>query len=247
MLFVAWPDAQARVTRDLDFLGLGSAEPSDVAELIREICSTSVDDDDGLAFDTDSISAQAIRLEARYGGVRTHVLAMLGRARIEVQIDVGFGDVVVPGPREIEFPVLLDFPAPRVRAYPVEVVVAEKLEALVSHGPTNSRLKDFYDLWMISGTIPFDGSTLVAAVTATFNRRGTVLDEGVQEGLRETFYEDEERGMRWRAFLARAKIRGAPADFAAVGEALRTFLLPVVEAFSGGTRFDRVWREGEWR
>lgn len=247
MLFVAWPAATDRTTRDLDFLGTTSREPRDVANLVRELCATAVPVDDGVAFDPASVTAEPIRSEARYGGVRARLVARLGQARVPVQVDVGFGDAVVPDPREIVYPVLLDFPAPRIRAYPPEAVVAEKLEALVALGTTNTRFKDFHDLWMIAGSLEFKGSLLAKAVAATFERRQSALEAEVPAGLTPAFYEDERRGGQWRAFLRRVGVVEAPSEFPAVGRVLGAFLLPVLDAARGGGAFDREWRDGGWR
>lgn len=174
MLFSTWVETPFRPTRDLDLLGRGPADVQSIAEAFRAVCSVSVPDD-GVEFDIARLEAAPIREDLKYGGVRIRTTALIDRARIPVQIDVGFGDAITPAPREIDYPVLLDAPAPRLLAYPLETVVAEKFEALVTRGIANSRLKDFYDLYLIAQTFPLETVHLAEAVRRTFERRGTVL------------------------------------------------------------------------
>ena len=226
MLFATWRDDPFRPTRDLDLLGHGDAVPAAVAESVRAICSTAVPDD-GVVFDVEHIEAAAIRDEAEYAGVRVRTSATIAGARLPIQVDVGFGDAITPDPVEIEYPALLDAPAPVLRAYPPETVVAEKLEAIVSLGVANSRMKDFYDLWMIAQTFPFEGLVLANAIQQTFDRRRTSWPEQTPSGLGEAFA--SERDAQWRAFLARDRLAAAPASLVQVTEDLRAFLLPVLE------------------
>jgi predicted nucleotidyltransferase component of viral defense system len=226
MLFATWQDDPFRPTRDLDLLGHGDADPAAVVESIRAICSVAVPDD-GVIFDVAAIEAAPIRDEAEYAGVRVRTGATIAGARLPIQIDVGFGDAVTPEPVEIEYPVLLEAPAPVLRAYPPETVVAEKLEAIVSLGVANSRMKDFYDLWMIAQTFTFEGAVLANAVQQTFDRRRTSWPEQTPSGLGEAFA--NERDAQWRAFLTRDRLAVAPASLIQVNEDLRTFLQPVLE------------------
>jgi len=245
MLMTAWPGVAARATRDLDLLGFGDSAPTSVADRLRRVLQTEVPPD-GLVFQGDDVRAAPIREAAEYGGVRVRFSALLGKARIPVQVDVGFGDAITPGPVEIEFPTLLGGAAPRIRAYPVETVIAEKLEAVVRLGETNTRYKDFYDLWLLAATFDLDGPALVSAVSATFRRRGTALATALPIGLQPAFFErGHERG-EWRAFLTRTEISTAPADFRSVGEALRGFLGPLLTAMWGGPPLEGTWRSGAW-
>ena len=226
MLFATWRDDPFRPTRDLDLLGHGDADPAAVAESVRTICSVAVPDD-GVVFDVAGIEAAPIRDEAEYAGVRVRTSATIAGARLPIQIDVGFGDAITPDPVEIEYPALLEAPAPVLRAYPPETVVAEKLEAIVSLGVANSRMKDFYDLWMIAQTFTFEGAVLANAIQQTFDRRRTSWPEQTPSGLGEAFA--SERDAQWRAFLARDRLAAAPASLIQVAEDLRAFLLPVLE------------------
>ncbi len=174
MLFVTWVEDPFRPTRDLDFLGYGENSPDAIGGVFREICGQPVDDD-GVEFDIGAITAVPIREDVEYGGIRVRTSATIAGARVPIQVDIGFGDAVTPGPVEIVYPPLLDAPAPRLRAYPVTTVVAEKFQALVQLGIANSRLKDFYDLWLIAQTFEFDRVSLAEAVRQTFARRETML------------------------------------------------------------------------
>lgn len=146
LLFVTWLHDPFRPTRDLDLLGYGANDVETVADTFKAICSTAAPDD-GVTFDIKGLTAAPIREDLEYGGVRVQTHAVIDGARISIQVDIGFGDIITPAPVEIDYPVLLDSPAPHLRAYPVETVVAEKFNAMVALGIANSRLKDFYDLW----------------------------------------------------------------------------------------------------
>lgn len=189
MLFAAWTDQPHRPTRDLDLLGIGDSLDAALIQVFGEIVRRPVEPD-GLEFDDHGISISEIREAQDYPGKRIKLSAHLGNARLNLQIDVGFGDAVTPEPTEIDYPALLDSPAPRVRAYPCETVIAEKLQALVAFDMAISRMKDFYDMWMLSEQFPFDGASLSAAIAATFERRGTAIPEGVPTALTDDFAAD---------------------------------------------------------
>ena len=225
MLFAIWQDDPFRPTRDLDLLGHGDPDPAMVAASIRAICSVDVPDD-GVVFDAAGVEAAPIRSEDQYPGVRVRTGATIAGARLPIQIDVGFGDVITPEPIEIEYPTLLDAPAPILRAYPPETVVAEKTEAIVSLGIANSRMKDFYDLWTIARTVPFEGDNLAEAIRRTFERRRTSLPEQVPVGLSDSFALEKEA--QWRAFLARDRLAIAPASLVQVINDLRAFMQPML-------------------
>jgi Nucleotidyl transferase AbiEii toxin, Type IV TA system len=226
MLFSTWVETLFRPTRDLDLLGRGPADVGSIAEAFRAVCSQSVPDD-GVEFDTARLEAAPIREELKYGGVRIRTTAIIDRARIPVQVDVGFGDAITPAPREIDYPVLLDAPAPRLLAYPIETVVAEKFEALVARGIANSRLKDFYDLYLISQTFPLEPIQLAEAVRRTFERRGTALPTTPPVGLTEAFA--HAWAPQWRTFLARERMAAVPEHLESVIVELRAFLMPLTE------------------
>ena len=205
LLFDLWFDVPHRPTRDADFLGFGPADTEALASTIREICGAAVDD--GMEFDPASITIKAIREDARYGGLRVTLLGKLGNARCTVQLDVGCGDAVTPGPEEAVYPTLLDDqPPPRLRVYPRATVVAEKLEAMVSLGMANSRMKDYFDLRALAREGALDARLLGDAIAATFQRRGTALPAGVPLGLGDEFARDATKLIQWKAFLGRNRL-----------------------------------------
>ena len=189
MLFMLWSDQPHRPTRDVDFLGLGDSSEAGLQAIFCELCDIPVEDD-GLTLMADSVQVEVIRDETEYGGIRVKLFGDLAGARVPIQADIGFGDAVTPEARETEYPTLLGNPAPHLRAYPRETVVAEKYQALVNLGMANSRMKDFYDLWVIAREFDFDGLTLSEAIRNTFSRRRTALPEYTPSGLSPEFYED---------------------------------------------------------
>lgn len=172
MLFRLWADQPHRPTRDLDLLGRGDPSVDRLAAVFRAVCGAAVEDD-GLLFDPATVTAGKIKEDQEYEGVRVECVARLGQARIDLQVDVGFGDAVTPGPVTVQYPGLLDLPAPELAAYPRETVVAEKFQAMVMLGIANSRMKDFFDLWVLARSFTFAGPVLAAAIRATFARRKT--------------------------------------------------------------------------
>jgi len=206
LLFDLWFDVPHRPTRDADFLGLGAIDETSLQAVLREACAIPVED--GMIFDADSIRIGQIREEARYGGLRATLQGRLGRARCPVQIDVGYGDVVTPGPDEAIYPTLLDdLPPPRLRVYPRQTVVAEKLEAIVSLGMTNSRMKDYFDLCALAHEGEVDPGMLAHAIGATFARRHTPLPLELPIGLTDEFAQDRVKRLQWEGFLAKNRLQ----------------------------------------
>lgn len=211
MLFDLWFDVPHRPTRDADFLGFGPADVEALASTIREICGVAVDD--GMEYDHASITIVEIREDARYGGLRVRLLGRLGNARCTVQLDVGYGDAVTPGPEEAVYPTLLDDqPPPRLRVYPRATVVAEKLEAMVSLGMANSRMKDYFDLRALAREGVLDARLLRDAIAATFQRRGTALPVNVPLGLSDEFARDATKRAQWKAFLGKNRLDAPTLD-----------------------------------
>lgn len=215
LLFTLWYDLPHRPTRDADLLGFGPDDLDSVAAAFRDICSIAVDD--GIHFDVGSVRATQIREEAGYGGVRIELRAGLQGARISVQVDIGFGDVVTPPPETVMYSVLLaDLPSPCLRAYPKYTVVAEKYHAICVLGMANSRMKDYFDLWVLLRAGDLDDSELVRAIRATFVRRSTALPEGTPMGLTEAFAMDPGKQAQWRAFVARNSLDTVPLEGKAI-------------------------------
>ncbi|OQA44190.1 MAG: hypothetical protein BWY52_01684 [Chloroflexi bacterium ADurb.Bin325] len=246
LLFALWTGHMHRPTRDLDMLGMGDVSSEALVSVFRALCHIPVEPD-GLQFDADAIRVEPIREEQEYQGSRVHLSAAMGTAIIAVHVDVGVGDTVVPLPEKARYPTLLDFPVPQLRVYPKEAVVAEKLHAMVTLGMLNSRMKDFYDLWVMARQFPFDGALLVKAVTATFTRRGAPLPVNEPVALTDEFALDPLKQTQWRAFLNRSRLDVNAPQLAEVVEELRAFLLPLIVA-AHKTGFNRRWLPGgPWR
>lgn len=246
VLFYLWDAAPHRPTRDVDFLAYGDVSHDAIMAAFHAVCSAEVEPD-GLTFHADSIRVDPIRDRQEYGGIRVTLLAMLGTARIPLQVDIGIGDAVTPDARMATFPTLLDFPAPRVRAYPAETVVAEKFHAIVELGIANTRMKDFFDVWLLSATHRFDGATLAAAIAATFVRRGTPLPEHAPLALTDQFAQDPAKQAQWRAFVERGRLRDAPTDLGTVVKRIATFVLAATRAANATEHFSASWiPAGEW-
>jgi hypothetical protein len=233
VLFAVWDEKAHRPTRDVDLLAFGPTEMSGMAEVFREIVQTPVPPD-GLVFDPDSIRTEQIREDDTYGGVRVRLQAWLGKGEVPLQVDLAAGDAVTPAPVRTDFPVLLDFPAPRVRTYPVYTVVAEKFEAMVKLGIGNSRMKDFFDLWFLSRRFDFEGATLHRAIRATCTRRQTELGAELPRPLTDAFGLDETKQTQWGAFLQRNRLAGPSTRFADVIVLLREFIAPALMPDAAG-------------
>lgn len=243
MLFSLWAKVPYRSTGDLDLLGKGDPAPERIATIIRELCGLAVPDD-GLAYDADSVIAERTRPEDEYQGVRVELNATLAGARLRIQIDIGFGDVVTPEAQTISYPTLLDFPEPELRAYPPETVVAEKLEALVSLGIRNSRMKDFFDLWVMANTFNFDGPVLAEAIRATFERRHTQIPIETPVAFKPDFASDASKQTQWRAFLKRTSLAMAPEPLPELLAFVASFVMPVMDAVRDSNAFAKKWPAG---
>ena len=244
LLFLLWMQEPHRRTKDLDLLGTGDTSPPKMAELFREICGLPVPDD-GLTFDLETINAQLIREDNIYGGVRVRITAFLDKARIAIQIDVGFGDAVTPAPQQIVFPTLLDFPAPVLRAYVQETVIAEKLSALVELDIDNSRMKDFYDLWVLGHQFTYDQDTLCTAIAATFARRSLTIPQTTPVGLTQVFADDKQKQSQWKAFVRQSGSEEAQSlTLSEVVMFLGEFLLPVLKEARLGCGGKGTWSQG---
>lgn len=222
MLITTWFDDPHRPTRDVDLLGYGDPASEPMLAVFKEICA--VKENDGILFDVDALRIDLIREQLEYGGLRLRTTARLAGARITVVIDIGFGDAIEPGVEEINLPVMLDLPAPRLRAYPRETVVAEKFQAMVLFGLANTRMKDYYDIWMLSRSYAFDAERLSRAIAATFERRGTAIPENLPDALTSAFSTDATKQRQWGAF-ARDLAAEVPSLEVIVAD-LADFLMP---------------------
>jgi hypothetical protein len=242
-LFAVWTGQIYRPTRDLDLLGYGDSSVEALTHLFKDVCTTQVDPD-GLVFEPDTIQVTEIREEQVYPGQRVRLVAMLGKARIPLQIDIGFGDIITPEAEESGYPTLLDFPAPKLQVYPKETVIAEKLQAMVALGMANSRMKDFYDIWVISKTFPFEGGLLSRAIQLTFERRQTAVSNTIPIALTPEFGQNSDKLKQWQAFLKRNQLDVNGSDFTAIIRDLGHFLLPPLLAIADNPDFSKTWLPG---
>lgn len=225
LLFTLWYDMPHRPTRDVDLLGFGPSDLESIGQTFRDIASVRAAD--GILFDPTSVGVEEIRKDAGYAGARVMINAELARARCRTQIDIGFGDAVTPGPVDAVYPVLIeDFPAPRLRTYPVYTVVSEKLHAIAVLGMTNSRLKDYLDLSVLLDREALDPNTLATAIAATFMRRGMTVPTELPIGLSDEFSNDTSRQALWRAFLKKNEMTAVP--LTDIVSALRVKLQPAL-------------------
>lgn len=241
MLFQVWEGNLPRTTRDLDLLGVGDNTEASIVAAFREIWRLE-ELEDGLELDSGSVVAEPIRERTNYVGLRVKCRARLGKAEIPLQVDVGFGDAVLPAAEAIDYPTLLDFPAPKVLAYPREAVVAEKTQAMIELGLLNSRLKDYFDVSYLAGTYEFDGTRLQEALEATLRRRDTLVPEDRTEALGPAFATDSDKQAQWEAFQGRADLPRE--DLNAVVQQVRDFVEPVLQALSKGDAFNKTWPIG---
>ena len=243
LMLRVWRSPELRPTMDIDMLGRTSNKEADIIAQIWDILSMDVEAD-GLAFNADSIQAERITEDADYEGIRIRFRGALDSARINMQVDIGFGDVVYPEPEKSEFPTMLDSPAPRLLCYSRESSIAEKLEAMVKLGVLNSRMKDFYDIWLLSRQFDFDGARLAEAIRLTFERRGTALPTEI-EAFTEPFI--DAKHIQWTTFWKRLQQDHVPVSFKEVTTAVDGFLAPVVAAIYSGKPSPTNWiASGPW-
>ena len=201
MLFILWSDTSFRPTKDADFLITGDISPNNIKQVVIDICNIEVTNDDAMVYDAESIKIVPIKEGQEYQGLRVTLKSKLGHISIPVQLDMGTGDVVTPRATEADFKVLIDtLPAPRLKVYNRETVIAEKLQAMVLLDLANSRMKDFYDVWIICTQFGFDKEILKEAIVSTFKRRGTNFPSEGISSLTEYFYDDPSIKVRWKAF-----------------------------------------------
>ena len=239
IMFRVWDASVPRPTRDIDLLGNLPADGAEVTKIIAAACRISFAED-GMVFDADSITTTTIKEDADYEGIRVTFRGLLGTARTPLQIDIGFGDIVVPQPVEIEYPVVLEFPPPTLRAYTRESVIAEKFHAMVLLGSVNSRMKDFYDVWFLSQRFDFAGAILSEAIAKTFARRKTAL-EASPVAFESRFSKDAQKHRQWDAFRRKGQLT-APESFEDVVTAVKKFLEPMIQALKDGQKFDATWQ-----
>jgi hypothetical protein len=246
LMFTVWQVPERRTTLDIDFLSNYDNQVATIEKVIQDICNVPVTSD-GLVFEAETVKGQRIKEEMEYEGVRVKFTGLLGHSRIPMQIDVGFGDVIYPRPKVIDYPVILDFPKPHLRGYPSESMVSEKFEAMVKLGLLNSRMKDFYDIWLIMCQFNFNGLHLVEALKRTFKRRRTTLPKKRPFFAEEIYDEKSDRQTMWKAFLRKGDIRHAPEKLSTIAKAIEEFLIKPLGAINKGEKFNAKWKApGPW-
>ena len=245
LMLASWRLSLTRPTKDIDLLGAMENDVDAVEAVFRDVCTQKVEQD-GMGFDAASVVGERIAEEAEYGGVRVRLRGTLGTARVTMQIDVGFGDVVVPEPTWVDYPSLLDLPPPRIRGYTRESVISEKFHAMVLRGLLNSRVRDFFDIWALSRQFEFEGNRLATAIRETFSRRSLDVP-ALPVALTDEFATDAGKAQQWRGFLRRSLVSGVPSDLAEIVRDLHVFLGPVAQALHHGRAFEDNWRApGPW-
>lgn len=243
-LFYVW-DLPRRSTRDVDFLAHGDNSVIRIEGVICKVARMQVDLPDGLRFDPETVSSRQLQGDDEYSGVRVRITAFLGTAEIRSQVDVGFGEALVEEPLQVELPALLDYPSPRLQSYSAEAAVAEKLEAMVRFGMRNGRMKDYFDIYILSRARAFEAAGTQDQIAATFSRRKTALPASVPDGLTDEFARGKEKA--WQAFLDDADARDAPEAFVNVIRAVRDFAYPLLSAAATSTPLKKRWTpDGGW-
>ena len=237
LMLRAWKSPEVRPTMDIDMLGKTSNEIGSIIEQVKDIVSVEAEPD-GLVFDLDSIKAERIKEDADYEGVRVRFIGTLDNARVHMQIDVGFDDIVYPEPIETEFPTILDSPVPRLLCYSRESAIAEKFEAMLKLGELNSRMKDFYDIWLLSRQFDFDGKELAEAMRLTLEHRGTDIPD-VITAFTKAFIEDKQ--VQWKAFHKRLAQEHIPNDFNVVVAEVEAFLGAIISGLVSGSVLPNYW------
>ena len=246
LMFSAWTGSMSRPTMDIDLLGKIENSIDLVAAVFKDACEMEVEND-GIVFHKDTVTATRITEDADYKGVRVLLRGNLGSTRLFLQIDIGFGDVIIPGPSKINYPVLLDFPPPELDGYTMESTIAEKFQAMVKLGLLNSRMKDFYDIWFLSRMFDFKGQMLAEAIEKTFEKRKTPIT--IEPTIfNPPFMKDENKQAQWLGFITKAKLGDAPTSFEGIATDIKVFLQPVVASIIDRQTFRLFWAAADrWR
>ncbi|MBW2149461.1 MAG: nucleotidyl transferase AbiEii/AbiGii toxin family protein [Deltaproteobacteria bacterium] len=246
LMFSAWTGSMSRPTMDIDLLGKIRNSLESIVAVVKDACEIKVEND-GIVFHKDTVSAARITEDADYKGIRVLVRGNLGSTRLFLQVDIGFGDVIIPGPSKVKYPVLLDFPPPELDGYTMESTVAEKFQAMMKLGLLNSRMKDFYDIWFLSRNFDFKWETLIEAIEKTFEKTKTpVISEPTI--FNPSFMKDENKQAQWQGFINKAKLGDAPASFENLAARIKFFLQPVVVSIIDRQTFRLFWAApGPWR
>jgi len=243
LMLQMWGGSLTRATKDIDLHRAAAASVDDLERVIRDCINAPVEDD-GLLFDAETVSGEQIRLDAQYDGVRIRFGGRLGNARINVQVDIGFADIITPGAQPISYPTLLDFSTPELLGYTPETTIAEKFEAMVSLDMANTRMKDFLDIWLLAKGRSVEGRVLARAVSATFSRRKTELPTEAPIALTPAFSGARDKSIQWTSYAKKARVRGEVPSLGEATALIHDFLMPVVEALGAEKAFEADWSPG---
>lgn len=242
LMFAAWATSFSRPTKDIDLLAYMANDVETAGNVVKDICNI-CDESDGIDFDADSVETMVIKEDAEYEGVRVTFKAELKAAKIHMQIDMGFGDVVTPEPQMLIYPTILDHTAPKLLGYPAETVIAEKFEAMVKLGQLNSRIRDFYDVWSLSRQFDFDGEVLRNAIVRTFaNRETDVIVDPV--AFQSVFTLHGTKQKQWDGFCRKSRIELAPKRLDEIVAAIAVFLSPIADSIVNDQPFVQSWKSG---
>lgn len=247
LMFTVWQIPERRTTLDIDFLAHYDNQVAAIENVVKDICKVPVEED-GLVFEPSTIIGKKIKEDADYEGVRVKFLGFLERSRIAMQIDVGFGDIIFPRSKAVDYPVILDSPKPQLKGYPAETVISEKFEAMVKLGLLNSRMKDFYDVWLMMRQFDFNGTNLAKALKGTFKQRKTDLPQNIPIFAEEVYNAKSDRQVLWKAFLKKGDIKQTPERLSTVAKGIERFLIKPLEAIKEGQEFKKKWIvPGPWK
>jgi len=242
-MMLVWIGEAVRPTRDADLLGLGELSDVMLAGVFEELCNVSVEPD-GMEYSAESIRITRMRRGGANGGRRVALEARLGNARLSLQVDIGIGDVITPEPAWVELPTFLNLPSPRLLGYPPETTIAEKLETIVRLGVLNSRLRDYFDILVLSRRKPFDGSILKRAVQRTFQARGTPIPEELPTGLLTGFAEEPGKQAQWVSLRSKLREPDVPEELTIVIAEISMFVGPILRALDDESPFAETWSAG---
>jgi hypothetical protein len=242
-----WGGPLTRSTRDVALLGITDSSIANLISIFQDCFKVDVPED-GVRFDPESLEGEEITVEAKYQGARIRFLAFIDTAKISLQVDVGFGDLIIPAKQLITYPTLLEFEAPMLLGYTPESTIAEKFQAMVAFDIANTRMKDFYDLWLLALNRNFEGTIPAEAMKATFTRRETSLLSEPPPGMTERFYGDPAKQNQWKGFLRKVRVSEDIVTLEEIIKILTDFLMPPMKAIYAGKQFNKYWPAGGgWR
>lgn len=246
LMFIVWDLSDTRPTRDIDLLGKTHNTAENIKQIIQEICCIECPEDAAI-FMTDSVECEPIQEQNEYQGIRAYFNGQLSKAKTRMQIDIGFGDIVFPKPSNVNYPTMLGMTAPAILGYTPETLIAEKTHAMMRHGLRNSRMKDYFDVWMLSNQFVFEGAHLAEAIQKTFLQREMKINDAAAKIFDELIV-DNSKKMQWKSFINNNVLTIVPDTFEEVIDRLKLFIQPIFECSSKEEQFGLSWQcPGPWR